>query len=84
MSAENMCLVCKKEAIEFCGLPCLHPTLCKKCAMKQASGGKCKVCKQFFTELRRTNRKHDPRDEEDEEDDPPRNNAQDDDDEDEK
>ncbi|KAJ3100859.1 hypothetical protein HDU97_001913 [Phlyctochytrium planicorne] len=51
--AAPLCLVCHTSPISYATVPCHHPTLCKKCAMKQASGGRCKVCKQMFGELRR-------------------------------
>jgi len=47
------CLVCRAQPIAYECVPCGHPTLCGRCAMKQASGGKCKVCKELFGELRR-------------------------------
>jgi len=31
--------------------PCACTTHCRKCAMKMATGGKCKVCKEFFTSM---------------------------------
>ena len=31
-------------------MPCGHIVLCKQCAMRCATGGKCKQCKQFFVE----------------------------------
>ncbi|KAI8899249.1 hypothetical protein BC833DRAFT_524964 [Globomyces pollinis-pini] len=51
----GVCLVCKKNPMEYSCVPCGCNTLCKSCAMKQASGGKCKVCKEMFAELRRIN-----------------------------
>jgi len=47
------CLKCHEREIEYQGVPCGCPALCKACAMKMATGGKCKVCGQMFGELRR-------------------------------
>jgi hypothetical protein len=40
---EPVCLNCSAHPIAYQSPGCKHPTLCKKCAMKQATGGKCKV-----------------------------------------
>ncbi|GMI34849.1 hypothetical protein TrCOL_g8814 [Triparma columacea] len=53
----STCLKCKARRIEYEAMPCGHGCLCKGCAMKMATGGKCKVCGDMFTELRRV-RKH--------------------------
>jgi hypothetical protein len=37
------CFVCKASVATYGPLGCQHRTLCKRCAMKQATGGKCKV-----------------------------------------
>ncbi|KNZ54468.1 hypothetical protein VP01_293g10 [Puccinia sorghi] len=37
------CFVCNVSLATYGPLGCLHRTLCKRCAMKQATGGKCKV-----------------------------------------
>ena len=50
---DNMCLVCKKEKVSYRVMPCRHEYLCKKCSMKMASGGKCKICHEFFVECQR-------------------------------
>mmetsp|Transcript_17044 Transcript_17044/g.34141 ORF Transcript_17044/g.34141 Transcript_17044/m.34141 type:complete len:109 (-) Transcript_17044:42-368(-) len=47
------CLKCAKKAIVYECMPCGHPVFCKTCAMKMATGGKCKVCGDFFSELRK-------------------------------
>ena len=49
----NLCLVCKKNEITYRVMPCRHGYLCKKCSMKMASGGKCKICHEFFVECKR-------------------------------
>ena len=50
---DDICKVCKKEKISYRVMPCRHAYLCKKCSMKMASGGKCKICKEFFVECQR-------------------------------
>ncbi|KAI8460459.1 hypothetical protein BY996DRAFT_6723919 [Phakopsora pachyrhizi] len=47
------CLVCKSSEAIYSPIGCGHLTLCKRCAMKQATGGRCKVCKELFFELRK-------------------------------
>jgi hypothetical protein len=47
-SAEPMiipeaCLACGKEKVTHITVPCRHPCLCRACAMKMATGGRCKV-----------------------------------------
>lgn len=37
------CLACGKEKVTHLTVPCRHPCLCQGCAMKLATGGKCKV-----------------------------------------
>jgi hypothetical protein len=46
------CLCCNKNPIKYAADPCMHAFACTKCAMKLATGGRCKVCKQHFFELR--------------------------------
>lgn len=52
---ENLqeCIICKKNSITFCCMPCRCAILCKSCAMKMATGGICKNCKNMFTECRK-------------------------------
>lgn len=45
------CLNCGINKLEYKCFPCGCPTLCKTCAMKMATGGKCKSCKKMFGEL---------------------------------
>ena len=52
-SSSKICLVCHKNTIEYCGLCCGKPSLCKRCAMKQATGGRCRVCSVMFGQLKR-------------------------------
>ena len=49
----NLCYVCKKNEITYRVMPCRHGYLCKKCSMKMASGGRCKICHEFFVECKR-------------------------------
>ena len=50
---DNICIVCHKNPIGYRVMPCRHGYLCKKCSMKMASGGKCKICHEFFVECKR-------------------------------
>ncbi|KAF8067392.1 hypothetical protein HT031_002440 [Scenedesmus sp. PABB004] len=47
------CAACKTAPIAYACVPCGHSTLCRRCAMRQATGGKCKACGELFGELRR-------------------------------
>ena len=49
----NLCFVCKKNEITYRVMPCRHEKKKKKCSMKMASGGKCKICHEFFVECKR-------------------------------
>ena len=48
ISVNEMCIYCKKDQIKFVTRPCRHKGACKKCAMRLATGGKCKTCKSMF------------------------------------
>ena len=50
-SQVGMCMKCHEKPIEFETETCHHPCFCKACAMKCASGGKCKSCGQFYAGL---------------------------------
>jgi len=39
----DACLACGKEKVTHLTVPCRHPCLCRGCAMKMATGGRCKV-----------------------------------------
>jgi Zinc finger, C3HC4 type (RING finger) len=39
----DACLACRKEKVTHLTVPCGHACLCRGCAMKMATGGKCKV-----------------------------------------
>lgn len=46
------CSACKNETSDiYRNFPCGCSVFCKKCAMKMATGGRCKVCKEFFTAM---------------------------------
>ena len=47
------CIICKIGKIEYMCMPCRCQILCKKCAMKMATGGICKICKEMFAEAKR-------------------------------
>jgi hypothetical protein len=49
----DKCYLCHESEITFMCLPCRCECLCKKCAMKIATGGKCKICQKFFSGLRK-------------------------------
>ena len=44
---DNLCYVCHKNQINIRVIPCGHAYLCRKCAMRMASG-KCKICHEFY------------------------------------
>ncbi|KAL7417184.1 hypothetical protein BDY24DRAFT_376992 [Mrakia frigida] len=52
-SPPTSCLNCSSSPISYQSPTCRHPSLCNGCAMKQATGGKCKVCGEKFFELQR-------------------------------
>ena len=43
MVIPEACLACGKEKVTHITVPCRHPCLCRACAMKMATGGRCKV-----------------------------------------
>ena len=45
----HLCLKCNRFPILYYAKPCNHRLYCKTCAMKVCTGGKCRVCKEFFT-----------------------------------
>ena len=47
------CLYCKKAPMEYRSGSCGHKMFCKKCAMKCATGGKCKICGKLYADLRK-------------------------------
>lgn len=51
MIGEPSCFFCKSGPTEYKPVPCRCFLTCKKCAMKMATGGKCKICMQYFTNM---------------------------------
>mmetsp|Transcript_10425 Transcript_10425/g.15682 ORF Transcript_10425/g.15682 Transcript_10425/m.15682 type:complete len:110 (+) Transcript_10425:33-362(+) len=58
----TLCWICQskgilkaggKSKITHASMPCNCPVYCMGCAMKMATGGKCKRCKQMFVEFRK-------------------------------
>lgn len=49
---KNTCVICKSNEVGFVNYPCECCAFCKKCAMKMATGGKCKVCHQIFSSMK--------------------------------
>lgn len=49
----SVCWTCQKAAITYEMIPCGCAIACKKCAMKKATGGKCRKCGEWFTECRK-------------------------------
>ena len=47
------CLACAKAPMEYETASCHHRVFCRRCAMKCATGGKCKVCGQMFPSLKK-------------------------------
>jgi len=47
------CMICKRDKVEYMCFPCRCKILCKKCAMKMASGGKCRKCTKLFVQCKR-------------------------------
>jgi len=54
MNDQQQCSICKKISSDelYTNMPCKCSIYCKSCAMKQATGGKCKICKQFFSQMK--------------------------------
>jgi len=52
----KLCIFCNQVPIEYKSVPCGHKTACKKCAMRMATGGKCRVCKEFYGDWERVNK----------------------------
>ena len=48
----NNCWICKKNPIAYSPDPCGCPIYCKNCAMKFATGGRCRKCKSMFGGMR--------------------------------
>lgn len=52
-NAKSCCRHCKSVDVEFTSDPCECFVTCKKCAMKIATGGKCHLCHDFFTGMKK-------------------------------
>jgi len=48
----SQCSNCSVGLAEFCNMPCGCHVFCKKCAMKMATGGKCRKCSSYFTAMK--------------------------------
>ncbi|KAF4667651.1 hypothetical protein FOZ61_008039 [Perkinsus olseni] len=48
---DNLCRCCHKREAEFGPSTCGHIFACKGCAMKIATGGKCKICGELFADI---------------------------------
>ena len=46
-----ICSICGKNESHYESHPCRCCTFCKKCAMRVATGGKCKKCHNMFTSI---------------------------------
>ena len=46
------CSVCPSQIVEYKNYPCGCNVFCKKCAMKMATGGKCKTCHELFVSMK--------------------------------
>lgn len=55
MDTENatVCITCKSTPVEYRPDSCGCPMYCKRCAMKMASGGKCKNCGSWYASFKR-------------------------------
>lgn len=48
----SQCSNCSVGLAEYCNMPCGCQVFCKKCAMKMATGGKCRKCSSYFTAMK--------------------------------
>jgi hypothetical protein len=46
------CFYCNADEASYRTVPCGCAILCKKCAMKMATGGICKVCRRLYTSMK--------------------------------
>ena len=54
ISAEDGgCMKCMKARATHSSDPCRHYKVCAKCAMKMATGGKCKTCNNMYVSFRK-------------------------------
>eukprot|EP00536_Pseudo-nitzschia_multiseries_P019411 jgi/Psemu1/316961/fgenesh1_kg.4847_\ len=52
-TGRNLCLKCHKKPMTYECDPCGCPSFCTDCAMKLASGGRCKTCHDMYGGMRR-------------------------------
>ena len=52
LPADKSCARCRKVEATHCSDPCSCYRVCAKCAMRMATGGKCRACKNFYTSFR--------------------------------
>ncbi|PRP89291.1 hypothetical protein PROFUN_02165 [Planoprotostelium fungivorum] len=52
---DDQCLACKNNTATYSPVGCDHIVYCSSCAMKLATGGKCKQCGQMFAQLKKRN-----------------------------
>ena len=50
---DSACWICKKNPIQFAPCGCGCAVYCRKCAMKMATGGRCRKCRKFFVGMRK-------------------------------
>ncbi|ODQ51143.1 hypothetical protein SAICODRAFT_36512 [Saitoella complicata NRRL Y-17804] len=50
---KDLCKKCRSSPITHAANGCKHPLYCQRCAMRVATGGKCKTCGEMFSELQR-------------------------------
>lgn len=48
-----LCMKCHQKAISYKTDTCEHGLFCVDCAMKCATGGKCKICNAFYGSFQR-------------------------------
>ena len=48
----ELCGICQKHNYTHTAIPCRCFNVCKKCAMKMATGGKCCICHEYFTNFK--------------------------------
>ena len=48
---DNLCYICHKKQINIRVMPCGHAYLCRRCAMKMASG-KCRKCHEYYIDVK--------------------------------
>ncbi len=46
------CSVCAKGKATYRSVPCGCNTYCKTCAMKLATGGRCRTCKELYVAMK--------------------------------